>query len=86
MKKEHNNRYQGNPETYMKTLYFTKLENIKAMGNFLNTPLSKVKLRSDKQLKQTYIPLAKYKESLKVPTKNSSGPDGFNTDFHQTFK
>lgn len=54
----HNNRHggnSGNHKNIIKNLYFTKLENLKEMGNFLHTlQFTKVKPRLDKQFKQTY--------------------------------
>lgn len=93
MKKGQNQRHQGNTETHKEILWklvLNKLENLKEMGNFLDT-YHLLKLNQD-QTSNLNIPIIPSEmQSLKVipPTKNknkSLEPEGFSAEFYQPFK
>jgi hypothetical protein len=73
--------------SYYKRLYSTKLENLDEMDNFLDR-YHVPKLNQD-QINDLNSPISpKEIEAVinSLPTKKSQGPDGFSTEFYQTFK
>jgi hypothetical protein len=73
--------------SYYKRLYSTKLENLDEMDNFLDryqvTKLNPVQIN---ELNSHILPKELEAVTNSLPTKKSSGPDGFSAEFYQTFK
>lgn len=63
-------------------MYYVKIENLKEMGNFLDT-YHEQKLNQDcmSNLKKSIAPY-----EISLPTKKGPGLDCFRTEFYQTFK
>ena len=73
--------------SYFKNLYSTKLENLKKMDNFLDK-YHLPKLSQDQISKlDRHLPAEDIETVIKsLPTKKSSGPDGFTSEFYKIFK
>jgi hypothetical protein len=79
---------QGIIRDYFGNLYSNKLENIEEMDKFLDDPYDYPKLNlEDINHLNRYIIHNKIEAAIKsLSKKKSLGPDGFSTDFYQTFR
>ena len=85
-------KYKKKIREYYEQLYTNKFDNLEEMNNFLETycppklnqeeiddlnrPITRSEIESVKKTKQT----------KKIPTNKSPGPDGFTSEFYQTYK
>ena len=73
--------------SYYKSLYPTNLENLDTMDTFLDTyQVTKLKQNQINHVNNPITPKEIEAVINNLPTKISSGPDGFNAEFYQTFK
>ena len=78
---------QNTIKSFYKRLYSTKLENLEEMNEFLDR--HQVPKLNQYQINDLNSPIStKEIEDVinSLPTKKSSGPDGFSAEFYQTFK
>jgi hypothetical protein len=72
--------------SYYKRLYFTKLENLDEMDNFLDRyQVPKLNQDQTNDLNSPTSPKDIEAVVNSLPTKKSTRPDGFSTGFYQTF-
>ena len=74
-------------KSYYKILYSTQLENLEEMDKFLDRyQISKLNQGQIDYLNSSIAPKEIEGVIERFPTKKSTGPDGFSTEFDQTFK
>jgi hypothetical protein len=78
---------QGIVRDYFKNLYFNKFENIEEMDKFLDTyDHPKLNQEDINHLNRSTTQNEIEAAIKSLPKKKSPGPDGFTTEFYQTFK
>jgi hypothetical protein len=78
---------QGIIRDYFENLYSNKLEHLKEMEKFLDTYNHPKLNQEDINHLNRSITRSEIETAIRsLPKNKSSGPDGFSTDFYQTFK